>query len=152
LKTLTFKLVIPLTIFSFLIFTKWWYVFVIDGTDEIMYGFPLIYTCRGFATSMSYQFFIAELLIDLLTYFLFWLIIVYFLNRFLFTIRIHKVLTIILITAALIPAGFSIYIMTWQNNLFLWKRNFQIEKRETGYKFLWQEQVQPDFNKYRSGK
>ena len=150
MKSLTFKLVIPITIFSFLIFTKWWYVIVIDGTDEIMYGFPLIYTCRGFATSMSYQFFVAELLIDLLTYFLFWLIIIYFLNRFLFTIRIHKVLAIILITVALIPAGFSIYIMTWQNNLFLWKRDFQIKKMGTGYKFLWQEQVQPDLNTYHS--
>ncbi len=32
-----------LTIIYFFLITKWWYVLVIDGTDEIMYGFPFHY-------------------------------------------------------------------------------------------------------------
>lgn len=33
MKALTLKLVLPLTIISFFVINKWWYVDVIDGTD-----------------------------------------------------------------------------------------------------------------------
>jgi hypothetical protein len=148
LKKLTVKLILPLTIISFIIFTKWWYVLVVDGTDEIMYGFPLIYTCKGFHTSLSSQVFILELLIDLLIYFLFWFLFVYLVNRFLFTIKFHRVLFISLLTVTFIILGFSIFIASWSENKFYLKRDFQIEKMETGYNFIWQEQVRPDYHKY----
>ena len=65
------KFILLLTIISFLVFDKWWYALVTDGTDEIFYGFPLPYTCPGFHTSMSKQFFLMEFVIDFVTYFIF---------------------------------------------------------------------------------
>jgi len=151
MKRLIVKLVLPLTIFSFIIINKWWYVLVIDGADEIMYGFPLIYTCRGFGTSMSHQFFILEFLLDLLTYFLFWFIFVYLVDRFLFTIKMHKILSISLMTTSGILIGFVVYFASSQEIFFLLKRDFEIEKMETGYNFIWQEQVWPDYHDYHPG-
>ena len=41
--SLVLVLVFPLTIIVFILFSKWWIVNVVDGTDGIMYGFPFIY-------------------------------------------------------------------------------------------------------------
>ena len=71
----------PLTLISFGTITKWSYGIVNDGTDEFLYGFPLIYKCDGFHTSLSTQYFLTEMIINLLTYFAFWLIIILILNR-----------------------------------------------------------------------
>lgn len=80
MKKLIFRLTLPLTLISFGIITKWSYGIVIDGTDEFLYGFPLIYKCDGFHTSLSTQYFLTEMTINLLTYFAFWLIITLILN------------------------------------------------------------------------
>lgn len=148
MKQLIFKLVLPLTINSFIILTKWWYVLVIDGTDEIMYGFPLIFTCRGFHTSLSSQVFIIELLINLLVYFLFWFIFLYLVNRFLFTVKLHKIFFISLLTVTFISLGFVILILSRGEIRFYLKRNFDIEKMETGSMFIWQKPERPDYFKY----
>jgi hypothetical protein len=58
LKELIYKRIIPLTIISFLLVTKWWYVLPIDSPHSIMIGFPLAYSCKGWHTSMSEQYFI----------------------------------------------------------------------------------------------
>jgi hypothetical protein len=81
MKKLIFQLTIPLTLISFGIITKWSYGIVIDGTNEFFYGFPLIYKCDGFHTSLSTQYFLTEMIVNMLTYFAFWLIITLILNQ-----------------------------------------------------------------------
>ncbi|HEU5164171.1 MAG TPA: hypothetical protein VFU29_01455 [Chitinophagaceae bacterium] len=152
MKKLTLKLILPLTIISFIIFTKWWYVLVVDRRDEIMYGFPLIFTCRGFHASLSSQVFIVEFMIDLLVYFLFWFMLVYMANRFLFTIKLHKALFIPLVTVTFISLGFAIFIASKLENQFFLKRDFEIEKMKTGYNLIWQKQIRPDYPKSYSGQ
>src|SRR4030095_4232919 len=148
MKKLLFYLVMPLTIIAFATMTKWWYVVVVDGTDEILIGFPFPFVCPGFHTSMSIQIFVLELIIDLLTYFCIIFILIYIINKFIWKIKITRVSTIVLYTmcgtvfsaAGLIAAG--------PNNLFFLSRPFDIEIMETGYKFTWQNLAHPDYYKY----
>ncbi len=152
MRQLVLKLVFPLTIVSFLLFTKWWYVLVVDGPDTIMYGFPLIYTCQGFHTSMSSQFFLLELLVDLAVYFLFWLGMVYLIHRFVWFIRIPKVITILLFVVTLLLLGFNMLFVVNPDNLFSWKRDFGVEIMKTGFKWDWQQQEHPDYYDYHPEK
>ncbi|WP_234859378.1 hypothetical protein [Aquimarina aquimarini] len=47
MKKLIWKFILPITIISFTLFTKWWHVLVLDGPDEILTGFPFPYKCNG---------------------------------------------------------------------------------------------------------
>ena len=64
-------LILPLSIISLTIFTKWWYILPVDAPDSMMYGFPIPYSCNGWHTSLSYQIFIFEFIVDLLIHFAF---------------------------------------------------------------------------------
>ena len=61
MKRLILRLILPLTLILFAIITKWSYGVIVDGTDEFFYGFPLIYKCDGFHTSLSTQYFLIEM-------------------------------------------------------------------------------------------
>lgn len=139
MRTLTLKLVLPLTIISFILFTRWTYAIIIDGTDEFLYGFPFIYTCRGFHTSLSIQFFIVEFFADLLCYFIFWYVLVYLVNRFLFSIKVNKFLLIALVVSSILLSFFMIEMLTVMEKNFSITRPFEIEIIDYGYKFLWED-------------
>lgn len=144
MKQLIWKLVLPFTIISFVVFRKWWYVLPVDAPHSMMSGFPLPYVCDGWFTSMSNQFFVMELIIDLLIYFLFWLLLVFIINRFFVKIVVSKILIIFLMTMnALIFSG-AIFIASMRENIFKLKRNFDVEVKETGYNFIWQNTQRPD--------
>lgn len=147
MRKLIWKLVLPLTIISFLVFRKWWYVFPVDAPDSIMAGFPLPYVCDGWFTSMSNQFFVAELIIDLLIYFLFWFLLTLIINRF---VKIHfpKVLTIILMIISILFFSGALFIVSISENIFKIKREFDVEVKETGYNFIWQNTQRPEVDKY----
>jgi hypothetical protein len=147
MKLLTLKLVLPLTVISFMIFTKWWYVFPDDAPDIILWGFPFPYAGDGFHTSMSLQIFAFELFIDFLIYFVFWFLIIFSINRFVIKINIRRILTItLLIIAGFVVIG-SLFIICMPENILLVKRDFKVEIKETGYKFIWQNQAHPDYHK-----
>lgn len=150
---LVFRLVIPLTIISFFIITKWWYA-GFDGSDEFFYGFPLPYTIRGFHTSLSLQIFIKELIIDLFTYFSIWLITLFIINKTFIKIKVHKIIAFFLVLIASLITTFSIFVFSQPNNIIYWEKpkNFELEIFETGYKFIWEEQFQPDYYKYHPEK
>ncbi len=81
-RQLIINLVFPLTVIVFLLFTKWWIVDVVDGTDGIMYGFPFIYQAPAFYTSVAQEYFLLELITDLLFYFSLILGVSYFTNKY----------------------------------------------------------------------
>lgn len=56
----------------------------------MMAGFPFPYVCDGWFTSMSNQFFVTELIIDFLIYILFWLLLIFSINRFFVKITISS--------------------------------------------------------------
>ena len=81
MKKLIFRLTLPLTLISFGFITKWSYGIAVDAKDVFFYGFPMIYKCEGFHASLSTQYFLIEMGINLLTYFVFWLVMTLTLNR-----------------------------------------------------------------------
>lgn len=148
MKQLTWKLVLPLTIISFVIFTKWWYVDIVDGPDEILTGFPVPYMCPGWHTSLSFQIFVSGFIIDLLTYLTFWFFITFIVHRLIIKIRLNKILMIILLSISGLFAIGIILIGSNSDNIYTFKREFEIKKLESGYKFIWENQSRPDYYKY----
>lgn len=148
MKLLTLKIIIPLTIILFAIVTKWWYVLVVDGPDEILTGFPLPFVCSGWHTSMSLQIFVTEFIIDLLTYFVFSFVIIFFIDRFLTKIKTYKIITIGLYTLTGLIIIAASLIASNPDNRFKLKRNFDMEVMATGHRFFWQKVKPPDFYKY----
>lgn len=148
MKQLTYKLILPLTVISFTIITKWWYALPVDAPDTLLFGFPFPFVCKGWHTSLSLQIFVTELLIDFMIYLLFWFALVFCINHFLIKINPHKILTIVLwaLTGLLISG--ATLIASNSDNLFFVKRPFNIEIMETSYVFVWQQTVRPDFYKY----
>mgnify|MGYP000336085360 CR=1 FL=1 len=131
MKKLIFRLTLPLTLISFGIITKWSYGIIIDGTDEFLYGFPLIYKCDGFHTSLSTQYFLTEMLINLLTYFTFWLIITLILNR-IWKINItERIAKIFWIGFGILFLGFA-YLSNDLDDRYLIKREFDVEIFDSG--------------------
>lgn len=145
MKALTLKVVLPLTILSFVIFTKWWYVQVEDWTDNVMHGFPLVYSCPGFGSSGSTQFFMLEFLADFFVYFSFWFLLIYLINRFICSFRRSAPITVILYVLSGSVAGLVllIVILLPDKEIEL-KRPFNILVIETGYKFIWEPRPRPD--------
>jgi hypothetical protein len=157
MKQLTWKLVLPLTLISFVLWTKWWMVYAlpVDGPDIIMVGFPLTYAGDGWHTSMSLQIFYLELVIDLLTYFLFWFIVILIVDRFVVTIRPHRVVTIIMQSVAGACALGLIFIGSNSDNVHYFKRPYDIEVLDSGHKFHWEGNPRPlnfDYEEYERRK
>lgn len=147
MKELIFRLILPLTLISFGIITKWSYGIVIDGPDQFLYGFPLIYKCSGFHTSLSTQYFLTEMIIDLLIYFLFWLTITWLISRF-WKINISKRISKkFWIVFGILFLGFA-YISNDLDDRYLIKRNFDVKIIDSGYTIF--ESHSRDREKYQS--
>lgn len=155
MKSLSWTFIIPLTVISFTIFTKWWYVLPIDAPDTMMAGFPFPYVCDGWHTSLSLQIFIFELCIDVLIHFVFWLLVIFCVDRYILKINIHKIVTIILMSiAGLFICGHMIFAFNPDNRVYI-KRPFDMDILKTGYRFFWEGNKRPvnfDFNEYRRGE
>ncbi len=144
MKQLIYKIVIPLTIISFVFITKWWYVLPTDAPHSIMIGFPLAYSCNGWHTSMSEQYFILEFIVDILFYFITWVVLIYSIDRFLIKLRPKKIVVIILLSISGIVLLFSILFVSNSNNIFYLKRDFDIETIKTQPKFIWKHITRPE--------
>jgi len=132
MKKLIFRLTLPLTLISFGIITKWSYGIAIDAKDVFFYGFPMIYKCEGFHTSMSTQYFLTEMAINLLTYFVFWLIITLVLNR-IWKINIPKRISkIFWIGFTVLFLGFA-YLSNDLDDRYLIKRDFDVKIFGSGF-------------------
>lgn len=148
MRPLIWKLVLPLTVISFAIFTKWWYVLPVDAPDTLMSGFPLPFVCPGWHTSLSLQIFVGEWIIDFGVYFLFWFLLIYGIDRFLIRVQLPKLVTIGLLSiAGLVLVGTTL-IASIHEKLWYTKRPFEMQVMTTGYKFIWQELERPDFKQY----
>jgi hypothetical protein len=131
MKKLIFRLTLPLTLISFGIITKWSYGIAIDAKDVFFYGFPMIYKCEGFHTSMSTQYFLTEMTINLLTYFVFWLIITFVLNR-IWKINIPKRIgKIFWIGFGILFLAFA-YMSNELDDRYLIKRDFDVKIFDSG--------------------
>jgi len=138
MKDLIWKLILPLTIISFAIFTKYWYVSIVDGPNVYMYGFPLICVSDGIHTSMSLYFYIYDLIIDFLIYLIFWSFIVILFNLFFSPIKISKIIYLSLITLAIIFLLLFVVVINVSESSFYPNRNMEIEVINTNFRILGQ--------------
>ncbi|MCB9174314.1 MAG: hypothetical protein H6589_06875 [Flavobacteriales bacterium] len=134
------KGIISLTIISLFLFTKWWYVLPDDAPDIILWGFPFPYAGDGFHTSMSVQIFTLELILDVIIHLLIWSTLILSIHRFFWKIKIKKSLTILLITASSILLIIPIFIAFLPDTVFNLRKDWDMEIRETGCKFIWENQ------------
>ena len=144
---LILNLAFPLTIITFILFTKWWIADVVDGTDGVMYGFPFIYKAPAFYTSMAEQYFIMEFLIDFIFYFTVVFSILFLINKFIVEIYLKQKLLIIIYLIAAILFGLETLMATVFETNFLIKRDFDIVVKQTGAKFYFSTNERDEFNK-----
>ena len=148
MRQLTTRLIIPITFISFFLFTKWWYTIPVDAPHTMLAGFPLPYVGPGWHTSLSLQIFVGELIIDLFVYFLFWYVIIFCINRFLFAIKVHRVVSPLLWFIALSGIAMWSVIASQSENLFYFRRDFDMKVVGSEYKFIWQRLERPDAEIY----
>lgn len=147
MKQLTWRVILPLTIISFVTITKWWYVFPVDAPDTMMYGFPLAYMAEGWHTSMSIQFFAMEFILDFATYFLFWWLLLFITNK-IRTITIPKFISnALLVLMGLVIIGMGL-LVSMPEHVFALKRDFDVDIKASGAWFLWQNQERPNPRDY----
>jgi hypothetical protein len=128
--------------------TKWWFALPVDGPDKFYWGFPFAFMGEGFHTSMSFQFFILEFIIDFTFYFSFWLLLFFIILKWRPNIKVYKSFSIINWSLMLIFVfGFGLLIRT-SNPIFHVKRNYDWQVMKTGYLFLWQTTPALDSNQY----
>ena len=138
-RKLILTIVLPLTIILFGTVTKWRYVFVEDGPDDFLYGFPFTFRCSGWHTSMSLQIFVLELIIDFLVYFLLCWSIIFLIDRFIKPLIPNNNLKVGLYGLATITLLVYGIVFSNPDNIFEWKRDFKYEEIRNGYKFVWQQ-------------
>lgn len=139
MKPLIYQLIIPLTIISFVTITKSWYVLPVDGVDTVMHGFPLPYTCEGWHTSMSSQYFAFEFFVDITTYFTFWLVVIFVIHQFIIPIKIHKTIGIILMVISLLIGYLMVLILQFPEDIHHLKRDFDMQILDSRWEFIFGE-------------
>lgn len=138
MKTLSLRLAIPLTILSFAFITKWWYALPEDAPETMYKGFPLIYSGAAWHTSLAYQFFVVEFIIDWLIYFGIWFLLIYSIHRFGFTIKPPRWATITLWSLSILIIAWYTFVAWMVNNAYDLKRPYPVKVLETGYELFWQ--------------
>lgn len=147
MKSLSWKLVLPLSVISFAFFTKWWFVLPVDAPDTMMWGFPFAWVSEGWHTSLSLQIFVMEFVIDFLFYFAFWFALVLLWNRFFFKLKVPGFLTFVLWILLGLIGGVSIWVATMPEHVYRVKRDFEFEELESGYQFIWEQGKRPVYKK-----
>ncbi|MCT2561125.1 hypothetical protein [Chryseobacterium herbae] len=132
---------VPLTVIAMALFTKWWMVIPVDGSNTSMSGFPFPFIADGWHTSLSYQIFITEFLADFFTQLLLWTLILFLTHKYLFDVKIPKVLNSIIWGLAIIISGLAIFIGSMPNQIIQLKRDWEIQTvLNSGYQFIWEDQ------------
>ncbi len=149
MRRLIFQAVLPLTFLSFIVVTKWWFGLAVDAKHVFFYGFPFIYKCEGFHTSLSTQYFIIPFLVNLLVYFSFWVIIIGLINRFR-KVTVNKWLVGGFWVLYSVYLFGSLYLTFSLDDHYDWFRTFDVEIYETGIDIFMEEpkDIVPFLEKY----
>jgi hypothetical protein len=135
MRHLIFRFTLPLTLISFTLITKWWYGIAIDAKDVFFYGFPLIHKCEGFHTSLSTQYFVFEMLVNLLTYFVISLAVTLIINRFWKIIIPGAGAWAFWIGFGIFMSG-VVYMSNELDDRFVLKRDFEVKVFDSGFTVL----------------
>jgi hypothetical protein len=152
MRALTIKLILPLTIISFGLFTKWWYALPLDGVDKLFWGFPFAYMGEGFHTSSSIQFFFLEFFADLCIYFLCWLMLFWAFKKIMTNKKIIRICSRIAWTLAILFIAGGALLLRISYPIFHIKRPYEWQVMTSGYVFIWQQTPYPDIQLYHPSR
>lgn len=130
------RLVLPVTLLAFSLFTMRWHVFVEDIGDEVMYGFPFIYKWRGWHTSVSTQYFVMEFIGNLFIYFTICFAVIYIIRRWM-KFRIARTVSLLLWVTATLAITVNEFWLMMPETLYHTKRKFEVKVHDTGFHFNW---------------
>lgn len=150
MKQLSYKLILPLSLLSIIIFNKWWFAIPIDAPDTVLWGFPFIFMAEAWHTSGALQFFILPFFANLCLIFLSWLLLFTGINHFYKKIALPKFLLFSLWTLTSIFLLGSALLIFNSNNLFYINRPFQIKILDSGYHLIWQKTSRPKIEDYKN--
>ncbi|MGL1887236.1 MAG: hypothetical protein OCD76_12050 [Reichenbachiella sp.] len=147
MKKLIRPYIIPLTLISFALITKWWFVIPIDAPESVMKGFPLPFMCNGWHTSGSRQFFVLEFFIDIALYFTFWFVLFYSYLRFVSDIKVIKSVSKILQTISGIFVLLFVIanILLFGDDRYKLIRGFEFKTVESGINLIWDDKRSANF-------
>lgn len=131
---------LPITLISFACFTKWWYALPEDAPETMYIGFPLPFAGPGWHTSMSFQIFMVEFIFDFLVYFFIVFTLLLILELF-SRIKPHRVITGGLWAVSFLILAYWAFIVFDSNNIFYTKRPYKMTIEKTGYKFVFQDDI-----------
>ena len=152
LKQLIWRLIFPITIVLFGTITKWWYVLPVDAPGTIMVGFPFAFISDGWQTSMSFQIFVTEFLLDFAVYFSICFVLVYLVDLYLVKMKVPKLLTGLLWTFSTLIIAIAIWIASFPEQIIQLNRHWDMKVMATGYKLTWTHLDRPGFSKYDPNK
>jgi hypothetical protein len=138
MKQLTMRLIIPITLISFVAVTKWWYVLPVDARQTFYWGFPFAFVGEGWQTSGALQFFLLEGLADFSIYFAFLFLSTYTLLRMSIINQIHRLAAGVLWSIALFVLISGGIIIFNSYPTIKMKRDYDWKIINSGYKFIWQ--------------
>jgi hypothetical protein len=133
MKRIVVKFVVPLTIISFSLITMRSIAFVDDIGSIDFTGFPFLYTCKGFHTSMSQQFFLLPLLVDLVVYLLIWFVFFLILKNFVDINKAPRFIPVTLILLATVFFAINTLFASNSDNIFLLKKDFEIKVEQRNF-------------------
>ena len=139
MRSRPFKLLLPATVLSMTLFTKWWHAVPLDGPDKFYWGFPLAFVGQGFHTSGSLQLFLLEFLVDVFVHILVWLLLLSLLKRISIRDSIHKWINRFVLTSSILLATLCGIVVSSSSPVFHWKRPYTWEVKAVGYIFIWEE-------------
>lgn len=130
------SLVLGFTLLNFC--TLAWYTHPLDAKDTMMFGFPFPYLVEGWHTSMSYQYFLVEFLVDLIFYSILSFIILKILKRIEFKKSITSAIGYLCTTAFLIVFGLELFIAIQVEHVYCLKKEFNYEVIDKKVHFYWE--------------
>lgn len=137
------KFILPWSVISFALITKWWHAIPLDGPDKLFWGFPFPFMGEGFHTSMSLQIFVLEMLADFLIYLLFWTLVFWKISPERLMGKWYNFSWKSLWTMAMVMVTGFILLVSVSDPVFRIRRPYPIKIMNTGYKWLWKRTPHP---------
>jgi hypothetical protein len=148
MRKLVPRLVLPLTFLSYLLVDKWWYGDIADGPDVVAHGFPLISNAPSIDSSMEIVYFVPETIINISCYFIFWLVLVFIINRWVIGIWLPSVVAKVANGALLVWLFYFTWLSITYHTSFSWNHEQDMTILDSGFEWSWQDAPLPDYNKY----
>lgn len=136
MRKLITRLVLPVAIICFALFTKWWYVLT-DGLEVMMYGFPFIYKSDALHTSLASHYYLLPCIADFLVYFIVCFTLLYVLKRII-KFRVARTISVLLwvfasLTITYCELGFAILL----DNTLEAGQPVNYKVLQTGFHYNW---------------